>query len=85
MAQADVDVAILGGGIAGLWLLAARGYLLKGDQLPPGDENMPLHYTDAAAQASRAIQFDPKLVEAYAVLARANRMLNKTPDALEAV
>jgi tetratricopeptide (TPR) repeat protein len=68
---------------AGLWLLAARGFLQKGEGLPP-DRQTEINdaLADAKAKAGEALKRDPSLSLARVVLAKACRMSNDSARAL---
>ena len=78
--QAFAGLSLVEDRDAGLWLLAARGFLLKGDTLAPEQtQEIQDAYADAKAKASLALKNDPALHAARAVLAKACR-LTDDPD-----
>jgi tetratricopeptide (TPR) repeat protein len=71
---------------AGLWALAARAYLQKGDRLPPEKTGeIADAYADAKAKAATALRLDERLNVARVVLARACRMTNEAERAATAL
>jgi tetratricopeptide (TPR) repeat protein len=80
--QADAGLEATGNQDAGLWLLAARGYLQRGDRLPPDRrEDIANAYADAKAKAAMALRQDPSLSLARAVLSRACRLTGEAERA----
>jgi tetratricopeptide (TPR) repeat protein len=70
---------------AGLWLIAARAYMLVADTLPATDpEGIRANFADARAKAAQALKVDPELNAARPVLAKALANLGET-DAAEQV
>jgi tetratricopeptide (TPR) repeat protein len=68
---------------AGLWLLAARAYLKKGETLPADRvQEIGNALADAKAKAGQALERDPGLSLARAVLAQAARMAGAPEDGL---
>jgi tetratricopeptide (TPR) repeat protein len=60
---------------AGLWLLAARGFLLKGDSLPATQaQEIRDAYADARAKGAEALKRDPGLTLARVVVSKALRL-----------
>ncbi len=73
--QAYEGLDLLGNRDAGLWLLAARCFLQKGETLPADRaDEIASALADARAKADLAIRNDPSLNAARAVLARACRL-----------
>jgi len=82
--QAFAGLEASGDKDAGLWLLAARGYVLKGDRLPPDRTGEIANaYADGKAKAAMALQLDGKMNAARAVLAKACRLTDETDRAKE--
>jgi tetratricopeptide (TPR) repeat protein len=82
--QAFAGLEATGDKDAGLWLLAARGFLLKGDRLPAEKtQEIADAYADAKAKASMALREDDSLQLARAVLAKACRLTDETERARE--
>lgn len=86
LAQANAGLDATGDRDAGLWLLAARSYLLRGDRLPAtSTEEIANAYADARAKAAMALRQDAGLNGARAVLAKACRLTGETDRAEEVV
>jgi tetratricopeptide (TPR) repeat protein len=67
---------------AGLWLLAARGYLQKAEGLPAEQtQEIGDAFADAKAKASEALKRDPGLALARVVLSKACRLTNEAARA----
>jgi tetratricopeptide (TPR) repeat protein len=67
---------------AGLWLLAARGYLRKAETLPAAQtQEIGDSFADAKAKAAEALKRDPDLAMARVVLSTACRLTNEAARA----